>query len=42
VPISVELSPSIVHATDRDASAKFGAEVLGLPEPKPFGHFLVV
>ena len=31
--MSVELNHTIVHATDRDASAKFMAEVLGLPEP---------
>jgi catechol 2,3-dioxygenase-like lactoylglutathione lyase family enzyme len=40
--MSVELNHTIIHAADRDASAKFMAEVLGLPEPKPFGHFLVV
>ena len=40
--MTVELNHTIVHAADRDASAKFMAEVFGLPEPEPFGHFLVV
>jgi catechol 2,3-dioxygenase-like lactoylglutathione lyase family enzyme len=40
--MTVELNHTIVHAADHDASAKFMAEVFGLPEPKPFGHFLVV
>jgi catechol 2,3-dioxygenase-like lactoylglutathione lyase family enzyme len=37
-----ELNHTIVHATDREASAHFLADVLGLPEPTPFGPFLVV
>ncbi len=40
--MTVELNHTIVHAADRDASANFMAEVFGLPEPRPFGHFLVV
>ena len=40
--MTVELNHTIVHAADRDASAKFMAEVFGLAEPKPFGRFLVV
>ena len=40
--MSVELNHTIVHATDREASARFMAEVFGLAEPQPFGPFLVV
>jgi catechol 2,3-dioxygenase-like lactoylglutathione lyase family enzyme len=40
--MSVELNHTIVHATDREAAARFMAEVFGLPEPQPFGPFLVV
>src|ERR1700757_5277564 len=40
--MSVELNHTIVHATDRDAAARFMADVFGLPEPQPFGPFLVV
>jgi catechol 2,3-dioxygenase-like lactoylglutathione lyase family enzyme len=40
--MSVELNHTIVHAADREASARYLAEILGLPEPKPFGPFLVV
>lgn len=38
----VQLNHTIVHARDRDASAKFMAEILGLPPPRPFGPFMVV
>jgi catechol 2,3-dioxygenase-like lactoylglutathione lyase family enzyme len=40
--VSVELNHTIVHATDRDAAARFMAEVFGLSEPQPFGPFLVL
>jgi catechol 2,3-dioxygenase-like lactoylglutathione lyase family enzyme len=40
--MSVELNHTIVHATDREATARFMSEVFGLPEPEPFGPFLVV
>jgi catechol 2,3-dioxygenase-like lactoylglutathione lyase family enzyme len=40
--MAVELNHTIVHATDRDASAQFFADILGLAAPKPFGPFLVV
>ena len=40
--MTVELNHTIVHAADRDASAKFMAEVFGLAEPTAFGRFLVV
>lgn len=39
----VELNHTIVHAKDREQSATFLAEILGLPPPEPlFGYFLVV
>jgi catechol 2,3-dioxygenase-like lactoylglutathione lyase family enzyme len=37
-----QLNHTIVAARDKQASATFLSEVLGLPEPVPFGHFLVV
>ncbi len=40
--MSVQLNHTIVHATDKRASAEFISEVLGLPAPKPFGPFLIV
>ncbi|HEY4021920.1 MAG TPA: VOC family protein [Pseudonocardiaceae bacterium] len=40
--MAVQLNHTIVHAKDRKASAEFLAELLGLPEPKPFGPFYVV
>jgi catechol 2,3-dioxygenase-like lactoylglutathione lyase family enzyme len=40
--MSIELNHTIVHASDREASARFLSEVLGLPEPRSFGPFLTV
>lgn len=40
--MSVELNHTIVHCTDKDASARFLAEILGLGEPARFGPFAVV
>jgi extradiol dioxygenase family protein len=40
--MSVELNHTIVHAVDKAASAQFLSDILGLPAPRPFGHFLVV
>jgi catechol 2,3-dioxygenase-like lactoylglutathione lyase family enzyme len=40
--MAVQLNHTIVHATDKRRSATFLAEILGLPEPTPFGPFLVV
>jgi catechol 2,3-dioxygenase-like lactoylglutathione lyase family enzyme len=40
--MSVQLNHTIVWCRDKRASATFLADVLGLPEPKPFGGFLVV
>jgi catechol 2,3-dioxygenase-like lactoylglutathione lyase family enzyme len=38
----VQLNHTIVHAKDRDASAAFLSEMLGVAAPVPFGPFLVV
>jgi catechol 2,3-dioxygenase-like lactoylglutathione lyase family enzyme len=38
----VQLNHTIVNATDKRRSAAFLAEILGLPDPAPFGPFLVV
>jgi len=40
--MAVQLNHTIVHARDRRRSATFLAEILGLPDPKPYGPFLVV
>lgn len=40
--MSVELNHTIVRASDRDASANFLVEILGLEPPTPFGPFMVV
>jgi len=40
--MTVQLNHTIVHATDRDASAAFLSEILGRPEPAEYGPFLVV
>jgi catechol 2,3-dioxygenase-like lactoylglutathione lyase family enzyme len=40
--MAVQLNHTIVHARDRRESATFLAEILGLPEPTPYGPFLVV
>jgi catechol 2,3-dioxygenase-like lactoylglutathione lyase family enzyme len=38
----VQLNHTIVHARDKTLSAEFLANLLGLPQPQPFGPFLVV
>jgi catechol 2,3-dioxygenase-like lactoylglutathione lyase family enzyme len=38
----VQLNHTIVAARDSEASARFLAEILGLPEPKRYGHFVMV
>jgi catechol 2,3-dioxygenase-like lactoylglutathione lyase family enzyme len=40
--MAVELNHTIVHARDKQATARHFVEVLGLDEPKPFGPFLVL
>ena len=40
--MAVTLNHTIVYAQDREASAQFLSEVLGLAAPEPFGPFLLV
>jgi len=40
--MTITLNHTIVWSTDKAGAAQFLAEVLGLPAPQPFGHFLVV
>ena len=40
--MSIRFNHTIVHSRDKKTSAAFLADLLGLPTPKPFGHFLVV
>lgn len=40
--MSVELNHTIVHVKNKEESAKFFAEILGLPPAEPFHHFLVL
>ena len=38
----IQLNHTIVHARNRHEGARFLSELLGLPPPRPFGHFMVV
>lgn len=40
--MAVQLNHTIVAAHDKVASANFLADILGLPEPEPFGPFMGV
>jgi catechol 2,3-dioxygenase-like lactoylglutathione lyase family enzyme len=40
--VTVQLNHTIVQCRDKQRSATFLTEILGLPEPKQFGPFLVV
>jgi catechol 2,3-dioxygenase-like lactoylglutathione lyase family enzyme len=40
--MAVAFNHTIVHAREREASARFLAEILGRPAPREFGPFLVV
>ncbi|XXY49898.1 VOC family protein [Sorangium sp. So ce269] len=40
--MSVRLNHTIVPAKNKKVSATFMTEILGLPPPEPFGHFLAV
>ncbi len=40
--MSIQLNHTIVHAKNKEASAKFLSEILGLKNPRVFYHFLVV
>ena len=40
--MSVQLNHTIIASRDKAESARFLAEMFGLPEPTPFGQFLAV
>ena len=40
--MTVQLNHTIVHVRDKQAAARFFCDVLGLPDPVPYGPFLVV
>ena len=40
--MTVQLNHTIVRCRNREESAAFMAEILGLPPPKPFSRFLIV
>ncbi|WP_427136529.1 VOC family protein [Pseudarthrobacter sp. S9] len=40
--MTVTLNHTIVHVRDKVASARFYAEILGLPAAEPFSHFMVL
>lgn len=40
--MSVSLNHTIVRCSDKEASARFLVEILGLPEPSTYGPFVVV
>ena len=40
--MAAKLNHTIVAARNKHESATFLSEILGLPAPVPFGHFLVV
>jgi len=40
--MSIQLNHTIVSARDKHASATFMTEIMGLPPPETFSHFLVV
>jgi catechol 2,3-dioxygenase-like lactoylglutathione lyase family enzyme len=41
-PVTAQLNHTIVRVRNKQESATFLAEILGLPAPTPFGPFLVV
>lgn len=40
--MAVELNHTIVACPDKSADASWVAELLGLPEPRPYGPFMVL
>lgn len=40
--MTVQLNHTIVRCSDKHASARFYADILGLPEPTTYGPFVVV
>lgn len=40
--MTIQLNHTIVWSSDKRRSSDFFADILGLPEPSPFMHFLVI
>ncbi|MCB2061182.1 MAG: VOC family protein [Novosphingobium sp.] len=40
--MAIQLNHTIIWSSDKHRSSAFFADILGLPEPKPFSHFLVI
>ncbi len=40
--MAIRFNHTIVASRDKHASANFLAELFGLPDPQPFGHFMAV
>jgi extradiol dioxygenase family protein len=40
--MTVQLNHTIVHVRDKQTGARFLCDILGLPDPVPYGPFLVV
>lgn len=40
--MAIKLNHTIIRSSDKAKSANFLTHILGLPDPKPSGHFLVV
>ncbi|OBG98903.1 MULTISPECIES: VOC family protein [unclassified Mycobacterium] len=40
--MAISFNHTIVASRDKRESAEFLTELFGLPDPKPFGHFMVV
>lgn len=40
--MSVTLNHTIVHAKDKQATAQFLSDILGLPQPRKLAHFTIV
>ncbi|CPR09901.1 glyoxalase/bleomycin resistance protein/dioxygenase [Mycobacterium bohemicum DSM 44277] len=40
--MAIRFNHTIVASRDKHASASFLAELFGLPDPQPFGHFMAV
>lgn len=41
-PVSIRFNHTIVHSRNKKQAATFLSDILGLPPPSSFGHFLVV
>ncbi|HEY9092636.1 VOC family protein [Parasphingorhabdus sp.] len=40
--MAIKLNHTIIRSSDKEKAANFLTHILGLPDPKPAGHFLVV